>query len=353
MTEYRSQYPRPRENNIWYQYNDANTVLVFVHGILSDSRSCWLSKSSKSNEVSTFWPALVLDDGRIPPSCVFLGGYTTSLFNRKYGVPDCANELFNNLSVPTDSTKVSVLEKPNIIFVCHSTGGVIVRYLLMEFREEFAGKSVGLVLLGSPSFGSKWASKLKSLSKFIKHKMAMQIQWGSDMIKNIDDRFKTFVDSMRLNNLRGVEAYESIVPILGKWFPFRSAVVVPKFSAGRYFGMARHLPNTDHFSISKPTNKLHPSHMFLIEFCRNKFKPQGTSNLFIVRLLEVGKSQFTVRAEIISICKLKLDKANEILRGNLPVILPVKLTRVNAEKAAQRLKEFGAHVEVSLDYLGN
>jgi hypothetical protein len=29
--------------NLWYYYRDADTVLVLVHGILSDIRSCWLN----------------------------------------------------------------------------------------------------------------------------------------------------------------------------------------------------------------------------------------------------------------------------------------------------------------------
>jgi hypothetical protein len=42
--------------------------------------------------------------------------------------------------------------------------------------------------------------------------------------------------------------------------------VVQTLSAGQYFGEPRILPDTDHFSIVKPSGFFHPSHQFLVTF---------------------------------------------------------------------------------------
>lgn len=33
--------PTSGQNNLWFLYNDSDTVFIFVHGILSDSRDAW------------------------------------------------------------------------------------------------------------------------------------------------------------------------------------------------------------------------------------------------------------------------------------------------------------------------
>src|SRR4051794_20958838 len=54
--------PPPGTNNFWYSYNErSDTVIIFVHGIFSDSRDCWLNKSMAP---ATYWPQIANDDKR-------------------------------------------------------------------------------------------------------------------------------------------------------------------------------------------------------------------------------------------------------------------------------------------------
>ena len=43
--------PIPKVNNVWYEYRSSDIVFVFVHGIFSDSRSCWYN-----HEADVLWP---------------------------------------------------------------------------------------------------------------------------------------------------------------------------------------------------------------------------------------------------------------------------------------------------------
>jgi len=54
------------------------------------------------------------------------------------------------------------MSRNSIVFVCHSTGGIVVRYLLESNWAQFKDKRVGLVLIASPSYGSTQADKVKA-----------------------------------------------------------------------------------------------------------------------------------------------------------------------------------------------
>src|SRR6185369_16561147 len=87
--------PPAGQNNIWYQYTSSSAALVFVHGILSDSRSCWLHVDRHDGRKNVYWPELVRTDRRFGDPSIFLGGYYTAVDAGPYEVKDCAAELFS------------------------------------------------------------------------------------------------------------------------------------------------------------------------------------------------------------------------------------------------------------------
>jgi hypothetical protein len=253
--------PPKDTNNLWYLRNDSSTAVVFVHGILSDSRSCWLSKATRSE---TYWPQLIADDERLQNPSIFLGGFYTAVDAGKFDIADCAKELFGGLTTLDRQRRSPPIEKRRLIFICHSTGGIIARYMLLNNADRFRDKGIGLVLIASPSFGSRLADQLGGLADFYDNQLGRHLRWGNDLLKDLDDRFKEFIDRKTIRNLVGIEAYENHFIIHRKWLPGK-LFVVERESAGRYFP-SRMLPNTDHFSIVKPTSLDHPSHKLLVEF---------------------------------------------------------------------------------------
>jgi tetratricopeptide (TPR) repeat protein len=254
--------PAVRENNLWYQDRETDEVLVFVHGIFSDSRSCWL----REKQPPVYWPDLVSRDCRFDQYSLYLGGYFTALDAGAFKVQHCADHLYRALDRPERPGAKSVLERSNIVFVCHSTGGIIVRYMLESQAAVFKDKTIGLVLIASPSFGSGWADKLSWLSELYNAQLARQLEWGNNSLDDLDERFQRLIKERRIPRLRGIEAYENHFIFHRKLLPDRS-VVVNKSSAGRYFAPPHQLPQTDHFTCVKPDSERHPAHELLVDFC--------------------------------------------------------------------------------------
>ena len=68
--------PDGRDNNFWYVYNNSDTVVVFVHGIFSNSRTCWLHTRGG---LTVFWPDLIRADHRFEAPSIYLAGYYTAI----------------------------------------------------------------------------------------------------------------------------------------------------------------------------------------------------------------------------------------------------------------------------------
>jgi hypothetical protein len=259
--------PKPGKNNIWYDYSSSDTVFVFVHGIFSDSASCWMNE-----EASVFWPELVRSDPRLERPAIYLGGYYTGIASDKYDLDNCEYELFTSLKRPQAEPMLPpVLKWERIIFICHSTGGIVARYMLERRYEEFASKHIGLVLVASPSYGSKWADRLSWLARVHRNRLGQQLRWASWNIQDLDSRFKSLLYDRKIPGLVGVEAYENRFIIQRTLLP-NLTYVVDEESAGRYFGPPILLRGTDHFSAVKPSDMSHPSQEVLVDFYTGAFR---------------------------------------------------------------------------------
>lgn len=249
----------------WYQANDSSTVFVFVHGIFSNSRECWTAKNG------VYWPQLIRSDQRFGNPSIYLGTYYTDFSSGIYRVPDAARELLSYMRVTDPKGRMPLLDKPNIVFIAHSTGGLVVRYLLERNQDLFKSKNIGLVLLASPSRGSAWADRLKLIRKAFNNKMAGELERDNDFLDDLDRRFSDLVMQKRLPGLVGTDLFENSFVVKGAIF--NSAHVVSAQDSASYFGSYRIIPNSDHFTIAKPTSLSHPSHQYLLEFYETIFRP--------------------------------------------------------------------------------
>jgi len=257
----------------WYHYNESDTVFIFVHGILSDSTACW------SSEKHTYWPKMVVDDPRFKNPSVYLGGYFTDIGSGEFGIDDAADKLMRDMRSIDTEGRPPALNKKNIIFIAHSTGGLVVRYALLNTAQAFERANLGLFLVASPSRGSDWAAKLRVLHQAFGNRMGGQLEPKRDFVRSLDRRFADLVGKKTLPNLYGMDLFEnhSIVRIF-KFFTL--STVVTASEAASYFGAFQIIPNTDHFTIAKPTSMQHPSHQTLWDFYSNTFnidKSRGQS----------------------------------------------------------------------------
>ena len=268
-----AELPRPGRNKLWFRSSRGGSVIIFVHGVLSDFRNCWMYNDK---ERSAYWPSLIVKDPRFRGVGVYLGGYYTSVDAGSYDLRNSADELFNGLQRKSKEGELAVLSQKNLIFVCHSTGGIVVRYMLVNNYKAFVDKTLGLVLIASPSYGSRWADWLGLLLSVYGHKVGEQLKEGSWSLRDLDAQFKNLVNERMIPKLFGVEAYENYFILHRKWLPDRN-VVVTQESAGRYFGAPVLLRNTDHFSSVKPDGFEHPAYELLVDFCQKH--PEFSANI--------------------------------------------------------------------------
>ncbi len=241
----------------WYSHSNAATTMVFVHGVMSDQDSAWRG--------AAFWPDLVRSDERLPIMNIYLAAYHTSLSSGSYGITACARELLEALTIPSGQ-HAPVMDSDEIVFICHSMGGLVVRTMLTDNTHRFAAKKIGLVLMASPSMGSQYARWLAPLAGIIGHAQALGLQPDAEGLEALDDRFRQMHHEKRIPRLIGAEAHEHLGPVktlLGRIF---SKPIVPPESASRYFGSPNPLPGTSHSTIVKPRDYDAPGHRFLVRY---------------------------------------------------------------------------------------
>lgn len=264
--------PPPGTNNVWFEYNSSDTLFVFVHGILSDSRDAWYYEGDAPKN-SAYWPTLVATTEEFNNPSIFLGGFYTEVRSGDYTIRDAANELFEYLSVSVSPAGEPALSKTNIVFVAHSLGGIVVRHILTREQEAFKDKNVGIVLVASPSIGSKDADRLDFAIDLANQKMAKGLKWKNATLVNLDKDFRNLVDRNR-GSIVGLEAIENHF-YKKNLFGFRTTVLVEEESGGRYFGAPIRISDTDHSSIAKPRDSVARMHIALRNFYESKFLPMA------------------------------------------------------------------------------
>jgi beta-glucosidase-like glycosyl hydrolase len=261
--------PATKINNIWYRDKSTTTVIVFVHGILSDSRGCWLFVDPRNQQSPEYWPHLIAGDVRFGDVSIYLAGYYTAPDAESYKTANIANDILGALR-RHEIGELPVLARRRLVFVCHSTGGNVIRYLLERYLEEFKEKEIGLVLIAAPSYGSSYADRIGLVSRFMHQRLGLQLRWGNEDLRELDSRFKQLMETHAIPGLVGIEAVENHFVFHRRWLPPLN-VVVDEESAARYFGPAVTLANTDHFSAVKPDSRTHPAYQLLVDFWTQRF----------------------------------------------------------------------------------
>lgn len=275
-------FPQDRENNFWYVRTGSDTVIVFLHGIFSSSKTCWLYKGPEA-ESPVFWPDLVRSDARLGSASIYLAGYYTALDAGDFPITQCARQVLEALDRREADGTPPVLDSPSIVFVCHSTGGIVIRYLLERNKELFRGKAVGLALMASPSLGSRWSNFAAFAARYYNQTLGLQLRWNGESLADLHDRFRSLVEDRRreMPGLFGMEAAESkmifrdTIPSFIRWAVPNRLKVVTTISAAQYFKDFMVLPDTDHFSIVKPYGTTHPAHDFLVGFMKRFMDPKS------------------------------------------------------------------------------
>jgi pimeloyl-ACP methyl ester carboxylesterase len=230
---------------------------VFVHGINSDENAF--------RSASAFWPDLLLDDLDFSNVGIFAFEYRSKISAPGYTLGDAVDYLKEILKLEL------IDQQRQIIFVCHSMGGNLVRrYLVMQSLHYAKMQTkIGLFMLACPSIGSHYAN----LFRLIRRNYHMQLESLVNSQRNVwlNDLDKDFRNLLSGNSFEiiGRELAEDL-PIVGRWLMPRTQVVPPQ-SALRYFGDPLKVPGSDHFTISAPSGSDSLQHRVLKDWMKSNF----------------------------------------------------------------------------------
>jgi pimeloyl-ACP methyl ester carboxylesterase len=234
---------------------DSDMSIVFVHGILSSGTQCWL------NENGTHWPTLLAADPESGNFGIYIFTYRSDLYSKNYRLGDAAGSLRDNLRLD------KVLDRSRrLVFVCHSMGGILVRYFLVTDQVDLidAKKEIGLFLVASPSLGANYANLLEFGARLIGNTQARALRFAqdNDWLNDLDNNFVRLKDRGKLR-IVGTELIEDQSIFLPRLW---GRQVVEPFSGARYFSDPHKIPYSDHMSIAKPDGLSAMQHRLLREF---------------------------------------------------------------------------------------
>jgi len=232
-----SRYIRPASGKPPFK----DRVIVFVHGIFSDADRAWTSPQG------AYWPQLILSDPAFSDSDVYVANYESPTAGNTLTIDEVVSSLNSRL------TGQGVFEQHReVVFVCHSLGGIIVQQLILTFREH-ADRVPFIYFFAVPEEGSqvatlgRWFSKDPLLDALFQgdengYLLSLENQWRAAHFK-----------------IRRYCAYEKR-PLKGS---FGAVLIVGRLSATRNCDEVPVPINEDHFGIVKPNDTGHASYVAL------------------------------------------------------------------------------------------
>jgi pimeloyl-ACP methyl ester carboxylesterase len=137
--------------------NIGNTHIVFIHGLGGNENDTWTTRESKDD----LWPLWLIDNN--DSINIWSIGYSAPKFkftDDGMGITDHATNIFERM------IQTKELLNGEIIFICHSLGGLIVKQILRianeqtqrHLAQEFIGRVSGVAFLATPHLGSDLSS---------------------------------------------------------------------------------------------------------------------------------------------------------------------------------------------------
>src|SRR5258708_2252933 len=137
-----SHYERPAASSGPYKQR----VIVFVHGLLGDADVTWRYSPS------VYWPRLLLNDAAFRDSDIYVASYSTPYLGNTMNIDEVVANL-NNRMVNDGIFS----QHREVVFVCHSLGGLVIQRLLLTFRD-YAKKVPFIYFFSTPETGAQIAN---------------------------------------------------------------------------------------------------------------------------------------------------------------------------------------------------
>jgi pimeloyl-ACP methyl ester carboxylesterase len=263
------------------QHETAIADIVFVHGLGGDAQATWKVDPKRDD---TFWPKWVYDDFRDSntPCTVWTLAYpaaATGWTNRggAMALPDRATNVLEYLV----NNKIG--ERP-IIFVSHSLGGVLTKYILRMGSEskngayrQLAQQTHSVVFMATPHRGSNLASILRGLQVALPTAAIDDLRADSAYLNQIDMWYRDNVDKLDVRTFAVRENRKLGSKLL--WVvPGPPFWVVDPTSADPNIPGRPVIPiDANHFEICKPDSRDAPAYTNVKAFLRQSLADLRTA----------------------------------------------------------------------------
>lgn len=234
-------------------------VIVLVHGFTGNADTSW------KNSNGTSFPDLLASDVRIKQADIFVASYETHWREENSKISNLADALFQELT-----SMGVVTEHRDLVFLCHSLGGLVVERMLID-RPEIAAKTSFIQFFGTPHQGafSEVTNPIASfIAAFGSNHVIPELRAGSGnkILVELDQEWR----SRNLSNVHRFCAIEAYPTHLSHIQSF-SGLVVPYFSGA--YGCDGNVPidtvYTDHINMVKITGREGKGNEAYLIFLRN------------------------------------------------------------------------------------
>lgn len=227
-----------------------HTAIVFVHGVMGDSRATWLAPGG-----ATGWPELVEKDPELPSLDVLALGYRSPPIGSASNIEEIA---VRSLGAIRDARLFARYD--NVIFVAHSMGGLVTKRLLKTLQGEDRAafdKVRAVLFFATPANGSDIAAMAEWMS-FNPQFRDMAPADFSSFLQVLENDWQSLLRNRTPTSPfpRSYCAYETL-PAHGM------KVIVPRSAAQAGCDETPIAFDRDHASIVKPTSLDDEVHLYL------------------------------------------------------------------------------------------
>lgn len=243
--------------------------IIFVHGLLGNSDKTW---SSQTSDPDSFWPKWL--DKDIPEVAIWLVDYPANVSNWRgfsSSIPQHSKTLLELIA-----TKFSI-NKGQIVFICHSLGGLVVKQILRTADGEknqnskalqFLGRVKKVVFLGTPHRGSPLAKIGAKFPIFRATNIVKNMYPNNDYITELDYWYNLYSKDTHLKNRLFIEGKPR--KYFGFTLPDWTRDIVSGDSPTSLQDIDRFTVDEDHVSICKPTSKESEVYCLLTSFIKEQ-----------------------------------------------------------------------------------
>jgi len=272
---------------------DAGVDVIFLHGLYGSPLVTWRQHDSVKTSRTECWPKDWLSQD-VKNCRVLSVEYETSFSDWRSVCPydeDQRTIEFRSKQMLQKIKMAGLGDRP-IIWVSHSLGGLIVKYMLQHADQDtesfgnIAKNTKGSVFYGTPHFGSKVATFSQKAKKVLyPSKEVEELAQDSPKQQQLNEFVKKLFNSGKFSSLSFGEA---LATNIGFGYNLH---VVPPDTADPGFGEFLTVPY-DHIDISKPIDKQEVLYSKLIEFINTTLNAEQDENELIMEDLLDKLNQF-------------------------------------------------------------